>query len=312
MSDLNQVAPKKIGTDVAVSRAVQEVQAAVVLAKQYPREQQESCKRILLACQRPGLAEQAIYSYPKGGQNVTGPSIRLAEAMAREWGNLQYGIVEQDREGDTSSMLAYAWDLETNVMARLEYKVKLYRDSNSKGKQLMESERDIYETVANQGSRRLRACILKMIPGDVVEQAEAECNRTLKAQVTDIPDATRKMVAAFQEIGVTKQMIEKRFGHNIEATSAAEIISMKKVYASIKDEMGDISDFFKPDADAATPTTVAEKAKAAALGAVKKPAAATQPTSAGKTDGKTVKPCPKPQQSSQSAETDETGIPAGL
>lgn len=42
--------------------------------------------RILKSCTRETLAQSAVYSYPRGGQSVEGPSIRLAETLAQEWG----------------------------------------------------------------------------------------------------------------------------------------------------------------------------------------------------------------------------------
>ncbi len=39
------------------------------------------------ACQRPPtLAQSAVYSYGRGGSSVTGPSIRLAEALSSKLG----------------------------------------------------------------------------------------------------------------------------------------------------------------------------------------------------------------------------------
>ena len=67
--------------DIEQQRAISEVQGAIILAKRYPRNQIEAMDRIMVACQRPGLAEQALYSYAKGGTEITGPSIRLAEAV---------------------------------------------------------------------------------------------------------------------------------------------------------------------------------------------------------------------------------------
>ncbi|MBQ7110481.1 MAG: hypothetical protein IJO06_04585 [Thermoguttaceae bacterium] len=39
----------------------------------------------MTACQRPGLASVAVYVYPRGGSKISGPSIRLAEEIARNW-----------------------------------------------------------------------------------------------------------------------------------------------------------------------------------------------------------------------------------
>ena len=75
-------------------RNIAEVQAAMVIARSNPRDQRRSMDNILNACTRSSLAESALYSYSRGGTDITGPSIRLAEAMAQSWGNLQFGIRE--------------------------------------------------------------------------------------------------------------------------------------------------------------------------------------------------------------------------
>ena len=82
------------------SRKVAEVQAAMVVAQQFPRNTIQACSRIMDSCKRVGLAASATYRYSKGGTAITGPSIRLAEVLAREWGNLQFGVDEiEQRDG---------------------------------------------------------------------------------------------------------------------------------------------------------------------------------------------------------------------
>ncbi|WP_331490569.1 hypothetical protein, partial [Metaclostridioides mangenotii] len=69
--------------EMVTTRQAQEVQAAMIIAKKFPRDEVEAFNRILKSCQRKSLAEQSMYEYPRGGQKVTGPSIRLAEALAQ-------------------------------------------------------------------------------------------------------------------------------------------------------------------------------------------------------------------------------------
>lgn len=69
--------------EVEQQRAISEVQGAIILAKKFPRNQIECLDRIMTACQRPTLAEQALYSYARGGTEITGPSIRLTETIAQ-------------------------------------------------------------------------------------------------------------------------------------------------------------------------------------------------------------------------------------
>ena len=75
-----------LATDQA--RAVAEVQAAL----SRPRNELRARDRLLQACQRVNLASGALYQYSRGGTAVSGPSIRLAEAAARAWGNMTYGF----------------------------------------------------------------------------------------------------------------------------------------------------------------------------------------------------------------------------
>ncbi len=95
--------------DAGQQREIAEVQAAMVIAKKFPREQIAAMDRILQACTRPTLAESALYSYSRGGSEITGPSIRLAEVAAQTWGNIQFGIRElEQRNGAILDRLAAA------------------------------------------------------------------------------------------------------------------------------------------------------------------------------------------------------------
>ena len=114
-SNTEVVSAKSVNTEMMISRQAQEVQAAMVVAKRFPRDEIEANNRILNACKRKSLAERAIYEYPRGGENVTGPSIRLAEVMAQNWGNLDFGITELEQKNGESTVMAYCWDLETNT-----------------------------------------------------------------------------------------------------------------------------------------------------------------------------------------------------
>ncbi len=240
---------------VAESRAIAEVQSAYVIAKRFPRNPHDSYMNILEACKRPFLAEQAMYAYPRGGTLVKGPSIRLAETLAQCWGNLDCGVREISQSNGVSVAEAYAIDLQTNTRITKVFHVQHKRDTK-KGTVRLTDSRDIYELVANQGSRRLRACILGIIPGDVIEAAVERCARTLETSDTPIADQIRKLVVAFDEIGVKTENLEKRLGHKLEATIPQEIVTLRGIYKSIKDGMAKREDFFDGFA-----TTKSEDAK---------------------------------------------------
>lgn len=235
--------------EIATSRAAQEVQAAMIVAKKCPRDEDAAYARIMKACKRVGLAEVACYQYPKGGTTVTGPSIRLAETMAQNWGNMDFGIIELEQRKGESSVMAYAWDLETNTRQTKVFSVKheLHKKNNIVKK--LTDPRDIYEMTANQGARRLRACILGIIPGDIQDDAVKECGKTLASGSSEsLGDRVRKMISAFSEFNVISEMIEERLGHNISSTSEQELVTLRNIYTSLKDNMAPVGQFFSiPD-----------------------------------------------------------------
>jgi hypothetical protein len=229
---------------VQASREIAEVQAAMIIARQFPRDHMRANDQILNACMRPTLAEKALYTYSRGGQDVTGPSIRLAETLAQYWGNIQFGVRELEQGDGVSTVEAFAWDIETNVRDVKIFQVAHERHTR-KGVTRLTDPRDIYELVANQGSRRLRACILGIIPGDVQEAAIEQCERTLAASADTSPEAQKALLERFAEFNITKNQIEKRIQRRIDAIQPAQVVDLRKVYCSLRDGMSRPEDWFE-------------------------------------------------------------------
>ena len=296
--DMTIAAPGGDGNPMSqalASRAFAEVMGMLMVAKSNPRDQNKAISKILDSCKRVRLAQGALYKYNRGGSKIEGPSIRLAEVMAQNWGNMDFGIVELERKAGESTAMSYAWDLETNVRETKVFTIKHRRDTKSGGYELKD-ERDIYELIANMGARRLRACILGVIPIDIQEEAVDQCRLT---QVEHIKgdgsepfiDKVRKMLKAFKDnFQVTQEMIEKRIQHSVEAMDAGELIDLRTIYTSMKEEASGRTDWFEVEEVAEKVAdkgaSVAEKSKKAR--GKKKPAPA-EPTSAGLTDREKAK-----------------------
>lgn len=225
-------------------RAIAETQAAMVVAKRFPRDERAAMDRILNACTRQSLAESALYSYSKGGTDVTGPSIRLAEAIAQSWGNFQFGVRELEQRNGESTVEAYAWDIETNTRQVKVFQVQHERHSR-KGVTKLTDPREVYELVANQGARRLRACILGVIPGDVIDAAVVQCETTLKTKIDITPELIANIAEKFAGYGVTKDMIEKRIQRRMDVITPALVVNLRKIFNSIKDGMSSPADWFE-------------------------------------------------------------------
>jgi hypothetical protein len=228
---------------VEQQRAIAEVQARMIIARANPRDPIRAMEKILNDCTRPTLADHAIYQYARGGTDIRGPSIRLAEAIAQRWGNIASGIKEMSRSGEYSECIAYAWDLESGYYDERQFQVRHWRDTRQGGYQLHD-ERDIYELIANFGQRRKRAVLLTVIPGDVTEAALEQCERTMSAGADVTPDGIKKLVEAFTELGITAPQIEARIQRRLDAIRPAQVVMLRKIYTSLKDGMSESADWF--------------------------------------------------------------------
>jgi hypothetical protein len=254
---------------VEQQRAIAQVQASMLVARAMPRDRKQSLDLILQDCTDIDLAEEAEYEYSRGGSKISGPSIRLLEAVARRWGNLETGIEEISRQDGYSEFRAFAMDLETGWRDSKIFQVKHWRDTN-KGGYLLTDERDIYELGANMGARRKRACMEAVIPADIIRQAADQCQLTLKTKVDVTPDLIASMVEQFSKFSITKEMIEKRIQRHITAITPGLVVQLRRIYNSLKDGMAQAGDFFDIDPGSAAPAAPAKSGVAglkAAMGA---------------------------------------------
>jgi len=232
------------GQQAEVARASEETMVAMQVAHMFPRNEVEALDRILNACSSPALAEVAVYNYSRGGTDIKGPSIRVAEAIAQNWGNMTYGIRELSQRAGASEVETFAWDLETNVRSTRRFMVPHTRYSRNAGNTLLTDPRDIYERVANDGARRLRACILEVIRRDVVEAAVDQCDKTLNSHADTSPKHQAEVMKCFERFGVTKSQIEAKIQRRLDAITPAQMVNLEKIYVSMRDALSGPEDWF--------------------------------------------------------------------
>lgn len=224
------------GTAVEQSRAVAEVQAAIYVARQFPREIGRARNAMQSACGSMALANKAFYKFPRAGGNVEGSTIHLAKTLAQTWGNIQYGVTELRRDDDyrQSEMQAWAWDVEANTRHVLTFIVPHSKFAGGKVKAL-EDLRDIYENNANSGARRLREAIFATIPDFFIEEAEDLCRQTLaKGDGKPMPERIAGAVQVFQGLGVNAERLEQKLGRPRDQWTGADIAQLLITHKSIQ------------------------------------------------------------------------------
>lgn len=242
--------PQRIGQGTAVeqSRAVAEVQAAVLVAQQCPRQIPTAINQMRQSCQQEALANRAFFRYSRGGSTVTGASVHLARELARCWGNVQYGLVElrRDDEYGQSEMQAFAWDVETNSRNSSTFIVPHRRDTKNGPKQLTDM-RDIYESNANNGARRVREAIFAILPPWFVEEAKSLCTNTIeKGGGKPLERRIADAIALFGDLGVSVDQIETKLGRLSAKWLEHDVAQLVVVYQSLKRGEVTVDEEFPP------------------------------------------------------------------
>jgi hypothetical protein len=228
----------RIGQATAIeqSRAVAEVQAAVFVAQQCPRNVQNAIAAMRESCTQQALAERAFYKFPRGGATVSGESIHLARELARCWSNIQYGIVELSRDdvAKQSEMSAWAWDVQANTRVSNTFIAPHKRDKKTGSEPLVDL-REVYENNANLGARRVRECIFAVLPPFFIEEAKDLCVKTLsdgggKPLAQRIADA----VKAYEGIGVICDQLEQKLGRPSDKWTELDVAQLGVTFRSIQ------------------------------------------------------------------------------
>jgi hypothetical protein len=222
-------------TTIEQTRAIADVQAAAQMARVFPRDEAAALARALEECSKIELAERAFFELKRGKNPVTGPTVHLAKQLARAWGNVVFGLKELRRETGQSEMIAFAWDLQDNVRSEATFIVEHRRPGKSAA--TLESTTDIQENNTSMGARRLREMIFDVLPKSFVEQAIAKCHETQQKGGSEKTIAERRagMIAAFEEIGVSKKRLEDKIGAPSAEWTLKDITDMAIVYNSIRE-----------------------------------------------------------------------------
>lgn len=232
-------------TSVEQSRAVAEVQSAVIVAQQIPRDMQRAEAEMRDTCGRMAMAEQAFYRVQNRG---TGPSVHLMRELARVWGNVQYGVNELHRDDNRgeSEVQAWAWDVQTNTRSARTFIVPHARMAKGRRQELTDLG-DITNNNNNAGARAVRECISAILPKWFTEDAQNVCKNTLEnGEGIPLPKRVEIMLGKFRELGITETQLENKIGKKRGAWDAGDVAQMGITYTSITRDGFDKAEMFPP------------------------------------------------------------------
>jgi hypothetical protein len=247
-----KVAIAETASSAVAAQAKAVIEARYIVAMNNPRDMDDVRQKVLRECQRPRFAEVARYRKPIG-QGVEGPSIRFAEAAIRCMGNIVVETMTVYDDAEKRIVRVSVTDLEANVPYSQDVTIHktverrnpkdgdevLKSRQNSQGKTvyiLVATDDDILNKQNALISKAIRTLGMRLIPGDIVDEAmETVIETNLKKDSAD-PDAARKrLFDAFSGLGIAAGQLKEYLGHEASVLSQREIEELRGLYAAMKD-----------------------------------------------------------------------------
>jgi len=230
------------------------VESRYIMAMRNPRNMDAVRQELLKECRRPSFANNKSAYYIKPiGQGVEGLGIRFVEVALRCMKNVlvETTMIFEDEQKEVHRVSVT--DLEANITYPLDVRVsKTVERSkpNSDGSYISVRKnsynKNVYTVLGTDDdllnkrgaliSKAMRSLGLRIIPGDLCDEAEEIIKKIRLDDAAKDPDAERKrIVDAFSSIGVTATDLASYLGHDLAKCSPPQIVTLRGIFGAIKD-----------------------------------------------------------------------------
>jgi hypothetical protein len=230
------------------------VEARYVMAMRQPRNWDQVRQDLMAECKRPSFAHNKSAYYRKPiGKGVEGLGIRFVEVALRCMRNVLVETTMTFEDDSKEIHCVSVTDLESNLTYPLDVRVsktveraKPADDGSYISVRKNSYDKLTYTVPANDDdllnkraaliSKAIRTLGLRIIPGDLQDEAEEIIKAVRMDEAARDPGAERKRIAdAFGEIGVKAADLVAFLGHPLDTCSPTELVGLRGIYGAIKD-----------------------------------------------------------------------------
>lgn len=228
------------------------IEARWIVAMRSRRDLDQVRVEVMRECKRPSFAAVARYRKPVG-EGIEGLSIRFVETALAAMGNIDATASTIYDDSEKRIIDVCVMDLEKNIAHRKQItvskhverrqlrsgQVPISKRTNAGGQTVYiveASDDDLANKEAALVSKAMRTCGLRLIPGWIQDEADAVIQETMRDAAAKDPDAERRrMVDAFDSIGVSPKDLAEYLGHDLVKTTPAQLTELRAMYTAIKD-----------------------------------------------------------------------------
>jgi hypothetical protein len=239
--------PKKALTEqtLAVDLARAEIDMAIATAHKYPRSIDVVLKKITtMACYNEEAAANCVYSLPRAGKPIIGPSIGFANILATAWGNCRDGarLVYVDRRDKVVIAEGAFIDLETNRQTTLPAQRRIV----DKHGRLYSDDMIVVTGMAAAAVAR-RNAILNAVPRALWHPVWEEALKIVRGTAETFAERRDRALKAFAQFGVKPEQVLMVLGLKGEPDLTLEHIPvMRGMYQQLRDGVMTVEEMFDP------------------------------------------------------------------
>lgn len=212
----------------------------VELAAALPRDEKHLLKRAAWIGSLMG--ERAYYSFPAGGQRITGPSIALAEALAGEWGGIAHEVNIVDAQplasgGQRIHLRARAIDLKRVVIGVADAVTTTAPPPGKFARKSDQVERWHSMQIQSAASKIKRNALLDVLPAWFVDGAmraalDHDAQQVLRGRSPQ--QAAEDTVQHFSGKGFSRSDLESIVGRPSALWTVNELQELRQVWRDIE------------------------------------------------------------------------------
>lgn len=227
--------------EAALAMTKAEIDIQISTAKTYPRKLDEFKARCeSMVAISPEVAASCNYALTRSNKTIEGPSVRLAEIIQNNWGNMRTGAKVLEESGDFVVVQGACHDLESNVAVTVEVKRRI---ADKKGKRYNLDM--IQTTTAAAISIAIRNAVFKIVPNVYTKHFSDVAKTVALGKPESFNDRVKKAFEFFTDWKVSEDKILEKLGIEKKTQmTKAHLLTLQGIATAVRDNMTTIENEF--------------------------------------------------------------------